>query len=152
MEYKSFDKVMDMGEKTYLYILIQGEAVVISSQKQYDALQRYNSILNRKMARASLKEARHATPSVEEESNHQVSNNTPFEQMNDDDFFAQRNTYNIKSGSFKKDEENAAEMATIEDPRHYPRLTFKEERLSMKIKTHLIVENLNQNVTPNPDS
>jgi hypothetical protein len=51
--------------------------------------------------------------------------------MNDDDFFAQRNTFNIKHGSFKREDENLeggiSAAATIEDPfSNYPRLTFKE--------------------------
>ena len=37
--------LMDMSEKSYLYILMQGEAIVISSQKQF------NTMLTKEMAR-----------------------------------------------------------------------------------------------------
>ncbi len=45
LSFQSFDTICDMSEKTHLYILMQGEALIISQQKQYEEFQGYHKQL-----------------------------------------------------------------------------------------------------------
>ena len=45
------DTICEMREKTHLYILMQGEALIISSQKQYEQFKEYNRQLTAAQAR-----------------------------------------------------------------------------------------------------
>ena len=49
------DTICEMGEKTHLYILMQGEALIISSQKQYEQFKDYN----RQLTAAQAMQVRH---------------------------------------------------------------------------------------------
>ena len=50
----SFDCVCDMGEKSYLYVLMQGECLIIQSQKQYEEMQQVHRQINEAAERERL--------------------------------------------------------------------------------------------------
>ena len=42
----SFDMVCDMSEKSYFYVLMQGECLIIQSQKQYEEMEQLSKQIN----------------------------------------------------------------------------------------------------------